>query len=171
MFTGRYRSLGTFIAERTLWLAAVTQSLGELYIHGMRLTGLDLTETINANDNNYQLIVSAIALLDWAKTDHKHSDWLQIEWQPKSRTLSQSASVDNEPVDAWNLVNLWRCSQGSRPKGDRHSGYGSALAKLLESAGRLVLLSILGQLWQFSRRICANYPAQPEDFQRLIKKS
>jgi acyl transferase domain-containing protein/acyl carrier protein len=149
------------------------QSLGELYIHGIEVDWAGF-------DRDYQRQRQQLPTYPFQrsrywieqKTDHKHSDWLyKIEWQPKSRTLSQSASVDNEPVEHGTWLIFGDAPKGSRPKGDRHSGIGSALAKLLEKRGQTCVIVYPGDSYDSSAEGYVQInPAQPEDFQRLIKE-
>ncbi len=161
-----------------IWLPSLRQgksdwqqllySLGELYVRGFEVDwcGFDRDylrrrrplPTYPFQRSRYW-IESAETPAEKKQPLQAGSDWLyEVEWLPKSRESISTAVPPVEP-GYWLIF------------AEGHSGIGSALATLLEERGTTCFLVFPGAAyhnnevgqWQIN-------PAQPEDFQRLLRE-
>jgi acyl transferase domain-containing protein/acyl carrier protein len=149
------------------WLPLL-QSLGELYVRGVDVDwdGFD-------RDYGCQRLQLPTYPFErsryWIESDQKSpenhqplqafEDWLyQVEWQPKSSTLLESALGDGPSQHSYWLIFA-----------DENSGVSSALAALLEERGETSILVFAGESYETLET--GHYkinPRQPQDYQRLL---
>jgi acyl transferase domain-containing protein/acyl carrier protein len=146
------------------------QSLGELYVRGVEVDwcGFDRNysrrrlqlPTYPFERSRYWIDRKSETSSQKPETELSSStdDWLyEVEWQHKPR--ANSVAIEPKQQGSWLIF------------GDRNSGISSAVATLLEERGETCVMVFPGVTYEISAigHVQIN-PAQPEDFQRLLRE-